>query len=58
MKLQKIYEIQPTLPLTEYDFLEKYRESFRQSELEHCLTNGKKETSVAAGDSTSQKKNG
>lgn len=33
MKLQKISEIQPTLPLTEFDFMQKYRESFRQSEL-------------------------
>lgn len=33
MKLQKISEIQPILPLTEYDFMQKYRESFRQSEL-------------------------
>lgn len=29
----KISEIQPTLPLTEFDFMQKYRESFRQSEL-------------------------
>ena len=33
MKLQKISEIQPTLPLTEFDFQQKYREGFRQSEL-------------------------
>ena len=33
MKLQKICDIQPTLPLTEYDFLQKYRESFAVSEL-------------------------
>ncbi len=35
MKLQKISEIQPTLPLTEFDFMKKYREGFRQSELGH-----------------------
>lgn len=33
MKLAKISEIQPTLPLTEFDFAAKYRESFLQSEL-------------------------
>ena len=33
MKLQKITDIQPTLPFTEYDFLKKYRESFAVSEL-------------------------
>lgn len=33
VKLQKISEIQPILPLTEYDFMQKYHESFRQSEL-------------------------
>ena len=33
MKLQKIGDIQPTLPLTEFDFLKKYRESFAVSEL-------------------------
>ncbi|MCI5834656.1 MAG: transposase [Prevotella sp.] len=33
MKLQKNCDIQPTLPLTEYDFLQKYRESFAVSEL-------------------------
>lgn len=33
MKLQKIGDIQPTLPFTEYDFLKKYRESFATSEL-------------------------
>ena len=33
MKLQKITDIQPTLPFTEYDFLKKYRESFEISEL-------------------------
>lgn len=33
MKLQKITDIQPTLPFTEYDFLKKYRESFATSEL-------------------------
>lgn len=33
MKLQKIGDIQPTLPFTEYDLLKKYRESFAVSEL-------------------------
>ena len=33
MKLQKIGDIQPTLPFTEYDFLKKFRESFAVSEL-------------------------
>lgn len=33
MKIQKIGDIQPTLPFTEYDFLKKYRESFAVSEL-------------------------
>ena len=33
MKLQKIGDIQPTLPFTEYDFLKKYRASFAVSEL-------------------------
>lgn len=33
MKLVKISKIQPTLPMTEFDFLQKYRESFLQSEL-------------------------
>ena len=33
MKLQKITDIQPTLPFTEYDFLKKYREGFAVSEL-------------------------
>lgn len=33
MKLQKIGDIQPTLPFTEYDFLKKYHESFATSEL-------------------------
>lgn len=33
MKIQKIGDIQPTLPFTEYDFLQKYRESFAASEL-------------------------
>lgn len=33
MKLQKIGDIQPTLPFTEYDFLKKYRQSFAISEL-------------------------
>ena len=33
MKIQKIGDIQPTLPFTEYDFLQKYRASFAVSEL-------------------------
>ena len=33
VNLQKIDDIQPTLPFTEYDFLKKYRESFAVSEL-------------------------
>lgn len=33
VKLQKIGDIQPALPFTEYDFLKKYRESFAVSEL-------------------------
>jgi hypothetical protein len=33
VKLQKISEIQPSLPFSEFDFIEKYRVSFRQSEL-------------------------
>ena len=33
VKLQKICDIQPTLPLIEYDFLQKYRESFAVSDL-------------------------
>lgn len=33
VKLQKIGDIQPSLPFTEYDFLKKYRESFAVSEL-------------------------
>lgn len=33
MKIQKIGDIQPTLPFTEYDFLQKYRESFAASKL-------------------------
>ena len=33
VKLQKIRNIYPTLPLSEYDFLQKYRESFVCSEL-------------------------
>ncbi len=33
VKLTKISEIQPTLPLTEFDFMQKYRKSFRKSEL-------------------------
>lgn len=32
VKLQKIREIHLTLPLTEFDFLQKYRESFVSSE--------------------------
>ncbi len=32
-EVKKISEIQPTLPLTEFDFIEKYKESFLQSEL-------------------------
>lgn len=33
VKLQKIREVHPTLPLTEFDFLQKYRESFVAGEL-------------------------
>ncbi|MDE5887931.1 MAG: transposase [Muribaculaceae bacterium] len=33
MKLQKISDITATLPFTEFDFLQKYRESFKLSEL-------------------------
>lgn len=33
MKLQKISEIQPSLPFTEFDFHQKYLASFKQSEL-------------------------
>ena len=33
MKLQKISEITATLPFTEFDFMQKYRESFVVSEL-------------------------
>lgn len=33
MKLQKISEITATLPLTEFDFIQRYRESFASSEL-------------------------
>ena len=33
MKIQKISEIQPSLPITEFDFLQKYRASFDKSEL-------------------------
>ena len=33
MKLRKISDITATLPLTEFDFLQKYRESFKSSEL-------------------------
>lgn len=33
MKLQKISDIQPTLAFTEFDFIQKYRDSFKNSEL-------------------------
>ena len=33
MKLRKIPEITATLPFTEFDFMQKYRESFAVSEL-------------------------
>lgn len=33
MKLRKISEITATLPFTEFDFMQKYRESFKSSEL-------------------------
>lgn len=33
MKIQKISDITPTLPFTEFDFLQSYRESFEKSEL-------------------------
>ena len=33
VKLQKIFQIEPTLPFTEFDFLKKYRSSFESSEL-------------------------
>ena len=33
VKLQKISEIRPSLPFTEFDFQQKYLESFKQSEL-------------------------
>ena len=33
MKLRKISEITATLPFTEFDFMQKYRESFAVSEL-------------------------
>jgi hypothetical protein len=33
VKLQKISEIQQSLPLTEFDFIKKYRESFLKSNL-------------------------
>ena len=33
VKLQKISELQPSLPFTEFDFQQKYLESFKQSEL-------------------------
>lgn len=35
MKLQKVSETTATLPLTEFDFVQKYRESFKSSELGH-----------------------
>ena len=33
MKIQKFFDITPTLPFTEFDFLQSYRESFAQSKL-------------------------
>ena len=33
MKLRKISDITPTLPFTEFDFLQHYRDSFAKSEL-------------------------
>lgn len=33
VKIQKISDITPSLPFTEFDFLQKYRESFAKSEL-------------------------
>lgn len=33
MELQKLSEIQPPLPFTEFDFQQKYLESFKLSEL-------------------------
>ena len=33
MKLRKISDITATLPFTEFDFMQKYRESFAASEL-------------------------
>ena len=33
MKLQKLSEIQPSLPFTEFDFGQRYLEIFKQSEL-------------------------
>ena len=33
IKLQKISELQPSLPFTEFDIQQKYLESFKQSEL-------------------------
>ena len=38
MKIQKISEITPSLPFTEFDFLQNYRESFAKSELGHIRT--------------------
>lgn len=33
VKIRKISEIEPTLGFTEFDILEKYRQSFEKSEL-------------------------
>lgn len=38
VKIHKISEIQPTLPMTEYDFMAKYRESFASCELGRIRT--------------------
>lgn len=38
VKIQQISEIQPTFPMTEYDFMAKYRESFACSELGRIRT--------------------
>ena len=38
VKIQQISEIQPTFPMTEYDFMAKYRESFVCSELGRIRT--------------------
>ena len=38
MKLQKITELQPSLPFTEFDFQQRYLESFKQSELGRIRT--------------------